>query len=246
METNAANDIGYYLLIDAANKADLGYLRQWSNIKIGFDGNAVWAKDLDYVQVNSTEVRTMPYKTIYYASGSKLFLLNSKLPDRNIPALLWTPIDRAIPVSLPSFNHNYFGIQEKVSVQLVPSDTERVASAVITTIAVLGQYMATAPAIRLQGIKWAILNADKVLLVGTPMLPLTGDTYWQNNNFLMPSGYDLDLHLMKTAINNQLNPDGDNLVVWNSDSSYFLVEKDDLQPLSLSSFKTSMQLLPSA
>jgi hypothetical protein len=243
MANHAANDIGYYLLIEEKHRADLAGLRKWGNLKTAFEENFIWVKDFDYAQVFSLQVKSIPYKKLFYSRNGKLFPLNSLLPDRNIPALLWTPIDRALPVKLPLFNHNYFGIHEKIAVNLVPGETEAAASAMITGIDVLESYIQTAAAIRLQKLKWTILNNDKVLLVGTPLLPLKGNVYWQRRDFLLPAGYDLELPLLTEAFNNTINPWHDALVIWNSDSTYFTVEKSDLRPLSLSSFRFSMQKL---
>ena len=118
------------------------------------------------------------YKTIYYESNGKLCLLNSLLPERKIPSLLWTPIERAIPIKLPSFNHNYFGITEKVTLTLVPSDTEHEAEVMVLTVSKLKTYIETAPDVRFKQLSWALLNNDLVMVAGKPLLPIDGNVYW--------------------------------------------------------------------
>ena len=132
MATHAANDLSYYLLIADQFKSDLAGIRKWNNLRVGFDTGSVWIRDLDYVQVNSVEVKSIPYKTLFYEKDGKLYLQNSLLPDRNIPSLLWTPIERALPVKLPPFNHNYFGISEQVAVRIVPSAAESPSNVLVT------------------------------------------------------------------------------------------------------------------
>jgi len=241
MEKNVADDITYYLVIDAMHKTDLANIRPWHNLKVGIEENRIWVKDFDYAQVNSLEVKSIPYKTIYYSKNGKLFLLNSQLQDRNIPNVLWTPIERALPVKLPAFNHNYFGISEKLTIHIVESEKEAESVAMITDLNTLETYLNAAPTIRLKTIKWVILDEDKVFLWGTPLLPINGKIYWQQNDLIIPGGYDLDLHLVAGSINDLINPDRKYLVVWDKDSRYFLIDKKDLQPLSLSSFRASIQ-----
>ena len=229
--------MSYYLLINAEHKTHLSAIRSWQNLKIAFDGDQIWVKDFDYVQINALEVKSMPQKSLFYEKDGKLFLLNSALPDRNIPSLLWTALERALPIELPKMNHNFFGIEQKINIKLIPSETEVADNVMITSIERLKNYIATAPSVRLQNIKWALLNDDKVLLFGTPLLPISGETFWQRGDFLLPSGYDFDLYLLSETLNQILNPERENWIVWNTDTTYFSIDKDDLEQLSLGSFR---------
>ncbi len=241
MAQNASDDIGYFLLLDEVHKADLGTIRVWSNLKIAFDGKDIWVKDFTHQQIHSVEVKSIPYKTIFYSKGAKLYLHNSLLPDRNIPAsLLWTQIDRALPISLPDLNHNYFGIQEKISIALVASETEAEAVAMITSLDVLKQYIETAPAIRLEHLFWTILQNKDVLLIGKPLLPITGQTYWRQEDVLLPVGFDFDLSILAGKLIDTINPGRRGIVLWNQENRYLFIDKNAFQPLSLSSFRNTV------
>jgi MoxR-vWA-beta-propeller ternary system domain bpX2 len=241
MEKDVTNNMSYYLLTNAANKDDLGNIRPWNNVKVGIEGNDIWLKDLDYAQIHSLEVKSIPYKTLFYAKEGKLFLLHSQLPDRTIPSLLWTVINRALPIKLPTLNHHFFGITEKIKVNLIPSETEREAMAMMTSISDLQQYIENTAAIRLQQIQWTIVDKENVLLIGKPLLPIKGSTFWQRNTHLIPTGFDFDLHILAEEMQRLLNPQQEGWIVWDKDSSYFLVKKTDLESLSISSFRLSMK-----
>lgn len=243
MAKDAANDLVYYLVLDESRKADLAQIRHWNNLRIAFDEGKIWVRGLDAVQVESLDVKSMPYKTLYYENDGKLYLYNSALPDRNLPSLLWTPVDRALPLRLPSLNHNYFGIDEKIAVQIVPSAKETEAAAMITTLGLLGKYLETAPAIRLKHLTWVMLNRDRALILGNPMLPVSGTVFWQRSAHLLPAGSDFDLYLLSAALHKQIDPDRRSFIVWQTDSTYFTVNQTDFQALSLSSFMKTMQTL---
>ena len=241
MAQNAADDIVYFLLLKEVHKADLGTIRIWSNLKVAFDEKHIWVKDFTHNQINSIEVKSIPYKTIFYSKGAKLYLQNSLLPDRNIPAsLLWTSIDRAFPISLPSLNHNYFGIQEKIQIEIVASEIETEADAMITSLDILKQYIETAPAIRLQHIHWTIINKKNVLLIGKPLLPLTGNTYWKQQEMFLPVGFDFDLPILAKKLLQTIDPGKESILLWNQGNHYQLIDKKALQPISLSSFRTTV------
>lgn len=241
MAQNASNDISYFLLLDALHKADLGTIRVWSNLKVAFDENRIWVNGFTPDQIHSIEVKSIPYKTIFYSKEAKLYLQNSLLPDRNIPAsLLWTPIDRALPVSLPDFNHNYFGVHEKIKIAISASEKEEDACAMITTLDVLKYYIETAPTVRLQHIQWTILNKKYALLMGKPLIPVTGDTYWNLHNMLMPVGFNFELPVLAKKIADRINSGNESIVLWGSDGEYQLIDAKALQSLSLSSFRSTM------
>ena len=241
MAKDAANDLGYFLLIDAQYQSDLGNISPWKNLKVAFDGNDIWVRDFDYAQIHSVEVKTMPYKTIFYSRGGKLFPLNRLLPDRNVPGLLWTPIERVLPVRLPAMNHNYFGLAEQIDIHLVAADAEREAVAMIIPLTTLKAYIETAPAVRLQGLQWTVLNAADALLVGQPLLPIAGTVYWARQNLLLPAGYDLELYALAGTLQQVLDPSGNHWTVWLTDHTYFQVSRLDLQALSLGSFRATMR-----
>lgn len=237
MAKNAADHLTYYLLLDATGKEQLAAVRHMANIKLAHDGADVWLKDIDEVQANSAIIKAIPFKTLFYELNGKLFKHGSALPDRTVPSLLWTPIDRAIAVTLPSLNHNYFGINSGINIRLIASHQEQPAAAMITHINTLASYMAAVPAVRLKGLKWCLLNNDQALIHGTPQLPINGDTYWQRERMLLPTGYDLELHTLAEHLQQLLNPEDDAWIIWRPDNTYALAEKDFMVPLTRDSFK---------
>jgi MoxR-vWA-beta-propeller ternary system domain bpX2 len=243
MAEDAPNNIIYYLVVKAENRDTLAHIRHWNNLKMGTDGYEIWVKDIDYVQINSLEVKSLPSKTIYYERSGKLYLLNSLLPARNIPSVLWTAIDRALPIQLPPTNNNYFGTTEKIVLNIIPSETEQEAEGMLATIETLQQYIETAPEVRLKRLKWVIIDGDSVFLIGKPLLPISGDVYWRKEDFMMPTGYNFDLHALMENLNTVINPRNDHWIVWQTDNTYFKIRKEDFMPLSLSSFRKSMKEL---
>lgn len=240
MGENSAHSVMYFLRVKKAHENDLTNIRPWTDLKVGFDEEYVWVKGFNYLQINSLEVKIMPSKTVYYAKEGKLHLQGSLLPDRNIPSLVWTPIDRALPIELPRLNHNFFGVEEKISTKLIPSEKEEKAVAMLTTMDALRAYVERAPAVRLKSLSWTIVNGDWALIFGTPQLPLQGNMYWQHGNLFLPTGYDFELSILKNSIDKLLNPNQNLWIVWNRDSTWFDLQKTDVVGLSISSFRLSV------
>jgi hypothetical protein len=239
MAIDPSNDITYFLSVAVGHKDYLGAIRHYSNLKIAFEEGLVWVKDLTSVQLDSIEVKSIPYKQLYYSSGPKLFLKGSLLPSRGVPSLLWTPIERGLPVRLPSFNHNYFGIQDKAGIRVIASVNEVEAIALMVDLQLLENYLETAPAVRLKNLSWTIVEDRKALILGTPLLPLQGKVFWRRDDFLLPAGYDLELPVLCDTIHKELNPGKEHWIIWNKDDSYKKLDKRLFRPLSIYSFRLS-------
>ncbi len=233
----------YYLIIEEARKNDLAHIRHWNNLKAAFEGTRIWIKDLTAAQARSVEVKSIPYKTLLYEKNGKLCLADHQLPYCSIPTVLWTPLQRALPLSLPRFNHNYFGIHEQVPVRLCPSSQEQPAAAMLVSLTELEHYLNTAPAIRVQHLQWTVVNGTQALVLGTPLLPLNGSIFWQQGRFLLPAGYVFELPGISGIFGNKLETGNDQWVVWPTPQTWFLLPNNYLQPLSLSSFRLTRAAL---
>lgn len=227
----------YVLKIEQKHQEVLETIRHWQNLKVAFDEGFVWIKDFTLEQMASSEIQQIPFIVLYEVRDNLLFIKGSLLPQQKMPsALLWSPILRAFPIELPGLNHNYFGVNEQVSVQIVRSEKEEKGSVLITSLEDAKAYILSAPQVRLDALKWAVVEAD-VVLFGSPSLPIKGAAYWLRNDFLVPSGYDFEFPILAGTIQSMVNPDAESWVFWQKDSSYFKVLKTDVKPLSISSFR---------
>lgn len=227
----------FFLKISSEHKELLATIRSWDNLKVAFDASYIWVKDFTPQQLDSSELHQIPFAVIYELKENLVFVRGSLLPSQKLPSgLLWTPILRALPLEVPSFNHNFFGINEKVSLKIIASEAEQEAFVLITTVEEAETYITTAAAIRLEKLQWVVVDS-KVVFFGTPLLPIQGETYWKKNNFLLPSGYDFEFPVLADLLQQKINAEGNNWFFWNKDATYFTVSKQDVKPLSISSFR---------
>jgi len=227
----------YFLEIKKEHKDFLGSIRHWDNLKTAFETDIIWIKDFSLEQINAAEIQQIPYKKVYELKEHLLFEKNSLLPSKKLPSgLLWTPILRALPVSLPKFNHNYFGIDQKLQISIKPSEAIKEAYALLVDYNELKLYIETAPKFRLEPLQWVVLDKS-ALILGNPLLPIKGNTYWLDHDFLLPTGYHFEWFALTKTIQEKLNPSGENLILWNLDNSYSTIPKTTIKQLSISSFR---------
>lgn len=240
MAKDVTNDLNYCLSLARTQEADLATIRHWNNLKIAFDGDLIWIKDLTLIQINSVTVKSIPFIKRYEVRGPKLFPFQGRLPEGNLPALLWSPMERGLSIELPKFNFNYFGTEEKIKIELIPSEKVKNASAMIVSMKELEEYILAAPEIRLQNIQWAIIDQTQAILFGQPLLPIPGKAFWQIEDFLIPAGYTFRHEGLIKKVNKKINPVSNNLITWEEDNQYFKINKIAIQALSISSFRMSI------
>ncbi len=221
-------------------KEFLSTIRQWSNVRIAFTESSIWIKDFTDEQMKSPNLLQIPHLIRYKEKENLLFINDSLLPSKKVPsALLWSPIQKALPVELPDFNHNFFGIQQQIDLQIVPCEIEREAVAMLTSIQNLQAYVEQSPEARLKPLKWVLLQ-EKAFVIGTPLLPIKGVVFWKMGNALLPTGFNFELPILKDEVDQKINPNSDNWILWQSNHSYLSVPKDTVQPLSISSLRLTL------
>lgn len=243
MATDPANDIAYVLETGISNSSYLGNIRHWENLKGAIDGETIWIRDITPEQAERPEIQSIPFKSLYYQRDQLLFLKGSLLPIKRMRSvLLWSPLDRILPVSMPRLNHNFFGVGAKVQVSIKPSGVEHTPTAMLADLGMVRQYVDTAAKVRLQNQSWIGID-DHILLLGTPLLPIKGQSYWRIGNMLLQTGFDFEFPVLYNLIEQQIDPSGSHMILWQN-GSYVLIRQSDLRPLSISSFRLTYPVAP--
>ncbi len=241
MATNSTEHLSYFIQIAKIHLNYLSGIRHWSNLVVASEGDCFWIKDWTKEQIDSIEVKAIPYKTIYYAKAPHLYKQHSLLPEMPIPSLLWTAIERALPIELPAYNFNYFGLQTKVEVGLVASSLEKAAVGMLTHRQQLEAYIEQAPSVRLARLQWVMFEQENVFLLGEPNLPIQGTMFWREAQCFLPIGFDLELPILRPLLPSILRIANDTFAIFTEDGTFFTFNQALLQPLSRSSFRKSYE-----
>lgn len=240
MAQDATSSVKYYLRVEKTYQNDLAELRAWANLKVAFEADEIWVTNFTYDQIHAITIKQIPFKTLYYAKQGKLFLLNSRLPETIEPQFLWTPIVRAMPLTLGGYNHNYFGVNESITIKLKPADDERNSAAILATLKDVSAFIQNAPEFRLTNLNWCLINENKALIIGNPLLPINGKVFWRLNSMFVPIGSDFELSIAAELIESRINEDTLSYILWNEDGQYSLIPKASFSQLSISSFRKSV------
>jgi hypothetical protein len=228
----------YWLRLPSKYKHKLSQIRVWKSLRMVTDMDDIWVRGIAPNQLHSPEIRSIPFKKIYFQNENALFLLGGNVPEERLKtSLLWSPIDKALPAEMPDYNFNYFGVSEKIEFNIVPSSIERSAKALLVDLDILDAIIPKTPAVRLQAIEWTLVGTQ-ALLIGTPLLSIPGKTFWQNQQFLIPTGYDFEYPALRSYFNKNINQNNDYIVV-NRDNTYYNVPKDKFKKLTISGYRLS-------
>lgn len=215
----------------------LGSIRDWKNVQIALEEEVIWLKGFTEEQAASPEIQQLPDFLLYELRDGLLFRRNALVPSKKVrTALLWTPIDKALRLTFPLSNNNFFGIDEKIEVTLMPCEEERAAVALLSSIAEIKDFIITQPKFRLEKINWIVLD-DNALFLGTPLLSFPGKTFWEKDGHLLPTGFDFEFKNMSSLLQKKYNADLDQWLLWDKHGSVLAIHKNDFRKLSVSSFR---------
>jgi hypothetical protein len=227
----------FWAELPRADEDFLGSIRDWKNVQVALENDVIWLKGFTDEQAVSPEIQQLPNFLLYELREGLLFRKDTLVPSKKVrTALLWTSIDKALRLTFLPSNQNFFGIDEKIEVQLKPSEEEQPAIALLSPIAEIKEIIIALPKFKLEKLDWIVIN-DKALFLGNPLLSLPGKTFWTKNGHLLPTGFDFEFKNLSSLLQRKYNADQDQWLLWNEDGSVLPINKNDFRKLSLSSFR---------
>ena len=238
MAEDSSNSIKtFWAELPKADEDFLGTIRDWKNVQIAMDEEIIWLKSFTDEQVASSEIQQLPNFILYELRDGLLFRKDALVPSKKMrTALLWIPIDKALKLTFPISNNNFFGIDEKIDVKLKPSEEEQPAMALLCSISEIKEVIITAPKFKLEKLDWIVIN-DKALFMGTPLLSFPGKTFWLKDDHLLPTGFDFEFKNLSSLLQRKYNECNEDWLLWSENGSVLNIKKEDLRKLSVSSFR---------
>jgi hypothetical protein len=239
MGEDPANELNLILEVDRDHVEYLAPIRHLTSLKMAVDGQFCWVKGLSRDQLESLEVKAIPFKRVFSEKEGRLYPYGHLLPVKRLPsALLWTGLERGLPLNMPGCNHNFFGVHDRLTIRLGVSVAERPPAAQAVSMELLGRYLQSVAPVRLRGLVWVVAD-ERALVIGEPLLSLPGDSWWRHGTSFLPAGYDWEWDVQPV-----LDERPDCWFFWEADGSYLPILKSSCRALSLSSFRlTSDKIL---
>lgn len=238
MEKDPSNSLKeFWAEIPRADEDVLGSIRDWKNVHIALEEDVVWLKGFTDEQAVSSEIQQLPNFMLYELRDGLLFRKDALVPSKKMrTALLWTPIDKALRLTFPKSNNNFFRIDEKIEVKLKPSEEEHPTTALLCSIKKIREIIIALPKFKLEKLDWIVID-DKALFIGNPLLSFPGKTFWSKDGHLLPTGYDFEFKNISSLLQRKYNAGRDQWLLWNESGNVLYLNKEDFRKLSVSSFR---------
>ena len=222
------------LILAARDREALGAVRCLPGLRVAEAEGQLWLRGIETDATPDLRLRQLPaVRTYLLDEGDALFPVGGLTPVGKLPDWRWTPLAAFIRPELPT-SALPGKADGRYPVRLVPSDRAAAGEALVTDLAVWQQYAATAPEVRLQGLRFAASADGQVLVLGTPLPPVPGKEYWLTQNILMPGGFDFEWPLAAGVLAARLNPRNDAVLRFRPDGSWEKIPKEALVPASRS------------
>jgi len=234
-------NIEYLLSIPSIHIKAIYKLRKWTHLKIAKDETTIWIRGFTQHEIESESVLKIPFIKRYFLKGAQLVPYGRALPEMVEPNLLWSNIQRGLKIHLPKENFNFFGLEQNYKIKLVPSNENKAIDATIVDLISLKKYIETAPKIRLKNLKWTIIEHKSALIIGSPLLPIRGQDYYQLSSFLIPAGWKLEHENFSKVFKEALGESAEYWYMINENSEISKLSKIAFNSLSKGSFIKSIQ-----
>ncbi|MCR9250014.1 MAG: hypothetical protein NXI20_06295 [bacterium] len=236
--------MNYLAKIPESKLEDLGAIRHWSHLKMARKDSEIWVSGFSKEQINSNELKCIPFIELFQETDSKLYPLGKRVPIAKIDRLIWTPITNGLTIDPIQFNHNLFEIKETINWRLQASSKTQDTFALKIKIIDFQKSVENAPKIRLNHLKWTVSNDQTVLVLGSPPLSTRYvESYWLSRNNLIPMGYDFDLKVLENEISNSIENDNADYILWDKSGGYQIITNNVLESVSRSSVKKTLNRL---
>jgi len=212
LEKDYANGMKESVIQIAGHYKDrLGEVRTIPGWKAASVGDMIWLKGPVENGKAQIAINSLPATATYLADEQhRLFPLGKQTPVLELKDLQWQNLEEFITVEQPvSAMPGQF--PQAITVKLIRSSTPEQPTALIIPVKQWDNYLKTAPLIRIQQLQFAVTSDELVFVMGAPLPPLKGETFWRYKNILLPSGYTFDPPVIADLLT------GDGLLLFHAD-----------------------------
>jgi MoxR-vWA-beta-propeller ternary system domain bpX2 len=202
----------------------LGAVRCMPGLQAAINNDEIWLRGIPVAVKPPLALLQLPVKHTYIlGEDGLLFHPGGLTPVDTLKEMDWQPllsfVKTVAPVAaMPG------RVEAGVPVKLVPAAAAHEGDAMVMPLELWQQYAETAPAVRLQRLRFAVSENGEALIMGTPLPPLPGSEYWLRNGILLPCGYDFEIPLIASFLNKKYNAAGKAFILFTADNSLQVID----------------------
>lgn len=219
--------------------SSLGTLRLVPDIDVLVDQQYVWLRGNTLAPDLLRRIRTIPDAELFTReAGEQLSVWGATVPCETLPGGSWKALVKWLELEFP--RAGFAGrVTSKLALSLVRASTMTTSNVISTMWSVWMQYATTAPIVRLSRWSFAVSSDKQVLILGTPLPPLSGQTLVEENGVIVPSGWRFEPDLGHRAVAKVLSLSKDDYALFDEDGSFTRIARSSFVKATRSAVRAS-------
>ena len=209
--------------LPAEDAEHLGRLRLIKGLSVLVDGASVWVQGEYLDDGLSRKIRSIPNAERCLIQADRMLTRPGEtVPGALLPEGSWQPLRSWLSVELPVAGFTA-QTDQLVMLRLVRSSRTMSANLMQTSWERWRAYATTAPAVRLARLGFAVSENSDVLIRGTPLPPIPGCFFIEDNGVIVPIGWQFEPFVGSTIVRQLLALDEEETALFSEDGSFELL-----------------------
>lgn len=227
-----------YIVVLAEKDAEaLGQIRCFPGLQAAAREGHIWLRGIVAKTQPPVLIRQLPaLQTFLLGPGEQLFPIGGLTPTSLLPPLDWQALPAFLPAELP-VSALPGSIGERVPLRIVASGRAEKGAALLTGWPVWAAYVEKAPAVRLQGLRFAASERSQALITGDILPPLPGREYWLQAGLLLPAGFDFEFPVLAELIRKKYNPENATVLIFDENGAFEKIDRNLFAPATRSAIR---------
>ncbi len=224
------------LVLTPEEREALGAIRCLPGLYVAED-ELLYVKGIDEAAMADNRIKQLPVLHSYVLDEEqRLFPLHALTPTGRLKQLQWHPIADFINIELP-LSAMPAKLASKLPVKLVQTGNANEGCALMTKLNTWKEYAETAPAVRLEHLRFAVASTGEVFIIGSPLPPIPGNEYYEDNEILLPAGYAFEVPLVSVILRQKFNTVGDAAIVFTATGDHYNIPSTSFVKASRSAIR---------
>jgi hypothetical protein len=187
----------------------------------------IWLRGEELSEADELRLRQVPgLERFDIREQGILFRAGSLLPCGELPSGAWQRLREFLQPAAPPLRI-VGSTWPQLALSLVRDTEQREVTALLTTIQAWEEYALSAPQARLNPLKFALNGDGLVLIVGSPLPPLTGQRFWEAQGIFTAAGWHWSPAVEATIVRRVLQLGEHDCALWHADGRWELIRQND-------------------
>lgn len=214
------------LKIHLKDQESLGLVRCLPQLQAATEGDWIWLRGLNSEKL-SPQIQQLPARQSFILDANNhLFPIGKITPIGKLPSLKWKRLTEFLKVELP-VSALPAQVSKTQAIRLKKADVAKESVALLSDITTWKDYAHQASNIRLQVLKFAASNEGRVLIWGTPLPNIPGQTFWWTEHCFLPNGYDFDLPIVAKILVKKMELEGESALLFDKMGNWQEIDLED-------------------